>query len=84
MIFVKILGWIISIWVRLVRMIGKKGGQRFWKWGPTIKIKYIITILKMDLGGPGRLGLHQGLFLTLVKKKKKKKNLNSHECFLHQ
>ena len=44
MIFVKILGWIISIWVRLVRMIGKKGGQRFWKWGPTIKIKYIITI----------------------------------------
>ena len=37
----------------------------------------------MDLGGPGRLGLHQGLFLTLVKKKKKK-NLNSHECFLHQ
>ena len=36
-VFVKILGWIVAIWVRLVRLIGDKGD-------PTIKMKYIITI----------------------------------------
>ena len=32
-IFVKFLGWIVAIWVRLVKLFGEKGG-------PTIKRKY--------------------------------------------
>ena len=28
-VFVKILGWIVSIWVRLVRLIGEKGGPNY-------------------------------------------------------
>ena len=35
-IFVKFLGWIVSIWVRLVRLIREKGALRFWK-GPNYK-----------------------------------------------
>ena len=30
-------------------------GLRFWKKGPTIKIKYIITIYIVGSGGPGSL-----------------------------
>ena len=41
-VFVKFFGWIVVIWVRLVRFILEKKGQRFWK-GLTTKIKNIIT-----------------------------------------
>ena len=30
-IFVKFLGWIIAIWVKLTRLIGENGGLRLWK-----------------------------------------------------
>ena len=30
-IFVKFLDWIVSIWMKLVRLIEEKGGLRFWK-----------------------------------------------------
>jgi len=36
--FVKFLGWIIAIWVSLVRLIKVKEGLRFWKRGPTTKL----------------------------------------------
>ena len=42
-VFVKFLGWIVVIWMGLVRLIEEKGDLRFWKSGPTTKIKYIIT-----------------------------------------
>ena len=43
-IFVKFLGWIVSIWVKLARLIRKKRG-------PTTNMKYIITDnKKMDPG----------------------------------
>ena len=42
-IFVKFLGWIVTIWVRLAMLIEKYGDLRFWKEGSTIKITYIIT-----------------------------------------
>jgi len=42
-VFVKFLGWIVALWVRLVMLIEEKGDLRFWKRGPTTKIKYIIT-----------------------------------------
>ena len=47
-IFVKFLGWIIAIWVRLTRLIGENGGLRLWK-GAQMHIYiyiYIITIFK--------------------------------------
>ena len=52
---VKFLGWIVAVWVKLAKLIGEKGGLRFWKENPITKIKYIITILKkkMDPRGPG-------------------------------
>ena len=51
-VFVKFFGWIVAIWVRLVRFILEKRGQRFWK-GLTTKIKNIITKKKWTLGGLG-------------------------------
>ena len=41
-VFVKFFGWTVAIWVKLVRFILEKKGQRFWK-GLTTKIKNIIT-----------------------------------------
>ena len=41
-VFFNFFGWIVAIWVRLVRFILEKRGQRFWK-GLTTKIKNIIT-----------------------------------------
>ena len=57
--FLLFLGWIVAIWVRLVRLIREKGGLRFWKGSPITKIKYIIT-KKLKIwtqgGGGGLLG----------------------------
>ena len=62
-VFVKFFGWIVAIWVRLVRFILEKKGQRFWK-GLTTKIKNIITKKKKrTLGG---LGPHLSLSLPLA------------------
>ena len=44
-VFVKFFGWIVAIWVRLVRFILEKRGLRVWR-GLTTKIKNIITIKK--------------------------------------
>ena len=60
-IFVKFLGWIVSIWVKLDRLIRKKRG-------PTTKMKYIITDNKKN--GPRSLGPHLGLSLIQILKKK--------------
>ena len=30
-VFVKFLGWIVAIWMKLVRLIEEKGDLRFWK-----------------------------------------------------
>ena len=43
-VFVKFLGWIIVIWVRVARLSGEKGGL-------TTKMKYII-IKKKKIGHP--------------------------------
>ena len=48
-VFVKFFGWTVAIWVKLVRFILEKKGQRFWK-GLTTKIKNIIK-KKMDPRG---------------------------------
>ena len=42
-VFVKFLDWIVAIWLRLAKLIKEKGGLRFWKGDPTIKMKYLIT-----------------------------------------
>ena len=42
-VFVKFLDWIVAIWLRLAKLIKEKGGLRFWKEDPTIKMKYLIT-----------------------------------------
>ena len=67
-VFVKFLGWIVVIWMRLVRLIEEVGDLRFWKRGPTTKIKYIITkINKFWTGGGGGaspLGAHLGPSLS--------------------
>ena len=52
-VFVKFLGWIVAIWVRLVRLIEEKGGLRFWKGGPIKKTKYVITKKILAKGGGG-------------------------------
>ena len=44
-VFVKFLGWIVAIWVRIVRLIREKGGL-------TTKIKYRIP-KKINFGGGG-------------------------------
>ena len=44
-VFVKFLGWIVIIWVRLARFIEKKG-PKVLEGGPTTKMKYIIIINK--------------------------------------
>ena len=58
-VFVRFLGWIVIIWIRLASLIGEKRSLRFWKGSPTTKIKYTITIYiyiyiklkkKLDLG----------------------------------
>ena len=55
-VFVKFLDWIVAIWLRLAKLIKEKGGLRFWKEDPTIKMKYLITKktkkIKLDPGGP--------------------------------
>ena len=43
-VFVKFLSWIVTIRVRLAKLIGKKEGLKFRKGSLTTKIKYIITI----------------------------------------
>ena len=48
-VFVKFFGWIIAIWVRLVKLVVKKWGLMFWK-ELTTKIKNIIT--KKEKFGP--------------------------------
>ena len=50
--------WIAAIWLRVAKLIEEKGGLRFWKGGPTIKMKYLITKKKKkkDLGGGASLG----------------------------
>ena len=54
-IFIKFLGWIVAIWMRLIRLIEEKGNLRFWKEATT-KIKHRITKKKiLDPGGPGPL-----------------------------
>ena len=60
------MGWIVAIWVRLVRLIEEKGGLRFWKGGPIKKMKYVITkkILAKGGGGGSPLGPHLGLSLS--------------------
>ena len=57
-VFVKFFDWIVAFWMRLAKFIKEKGDLRFLEGGPTIKIKYIITIKinnkkKIDLGGSG-------------------------------
>ena len=42
-IFVKFLGLIVAIWMKLARFIEEKGSLRFLERDPTTKIKYIIT-----------------------------------------
>ena len=37
-VFVKFLDWIIAIWMRLARLIRKKGNLRFWKEGQLQKL----------------------------------------------
>ena len=54
-------------WVRLVRLIGEKGGLRFWKW-PNYKNEiynnykyiyiYIYIYINLDPGGRSPLGPH--------------------------
>ena len=52
-IFVKFLDWIVAIWLRLAKLIKEKGGLRFWKEDPTIKMKYLITKkTKKNIIGP--------------------------------
>ena len=59
------MGWIVAIWVRLVRLIEEKGGLRFWKGGPIKKMKYVITKKILAKGGGGSpLGPHLGLSLS--------------------
>ena len=48
-VFVKFLGGIVAIWVRLIMLIVEKGGLRF-RNGLTTKIKNIIT--KKEKFGP--------------------------------
>ena len=56
-------------------------GLRFWKKGPTIKIKYIITIYIVGSGGPGPLPVfvpdtsEEFYFIFSL-------NLNVHACFV--
>ena len=46
-IFVKFLGWIVAIWVKLARLTGEKGGT-------ITKMKYRMTKKKnIGPGGPG-------------------------------
>ena len=40
--------WIAAIWLRVAKLIEEKGGLRFWKGGPTIKMKYLITKKKKN------------------------------------
>ena len=42
-VFVKFLGWIIAIWVKLVMLIEEKGGTKVLKGVPTTQIKYITS-----------------------------------------
>ena len=42
-VFVKYLGWIIAIWVRLVKIIEENGGPKILEGGPITKMIYIIT-----------------------------------------
>ena len=42
-IFVKFLGWIVAIWVKLAKLIKENGGPKVLEGGSTTKIKYIIT-----------------------------------------
>jgi len=52
-VFVKFLGWIVAIWVRLARLIEENGYLRFWK-GPNYKNKIYNNYKKnLDPGGPG-------------------------------
>ena len=44
-IFIKFSGWIVVIWVRLAKVIEKKG-LKVLEEGPITKMKYIITINK--------------------------------------
>ena len=48
-VFVKFLGWIVIIWVRLGRFIEKKG-PKVLEGSPITKIKHIITIKKNSFG----------------------------------
>ena len=44
-VFIKFLGWIVVIWVRLAKVIKKKG-LKVLEEGSITKMKYIITINK--------------------------------------
>ena len=44
-VFFKFLGWIVVIWVRLAKLIEKKG-LKVLEESPITKMKYIITINK--------------------------------------
>ena len=64
-VFVKFLGWIIAIWIRLARLIGRRG-PKVLERGLTIKMKYIITIKKIGPRGASSPHLVLFLFLTTV------------------
>ena len=59
-VFIKFLGWIVAIWVKLVRLIEEKEAYGFER-GPTTKIISIITKKKIALRvDPGPLCPHLG------------------------
>ena len=62
-VFVKFLGCIVSIWMRLVRFIEEKRDLRFWK-GPATKIKHIITKKEIWTQGARALGPPPGFILA--------------------
>ena len=64
-VFVKFFGWIVAIWMRLVRLIVEKKRFKVLEGGLTTKMKNIITKKKIgSKGGLGPLGPPPGSVLA--------------------
>ena len=68
-IFVNFLGWIVSIWVRLVRLTREKEALRFWK-GSNYKNEIYNNYLTQKLNKNNKI-IHNSDCILAPKKKKK-------------
>ena len=64
-IFVKFLGWIVTIWVKLARLIIEKRVLWFWKGGSITKMTYITTKINNKFGPKWDPHLGPSLLLSI-------------------